>query len=306
MKKLLKLLGATVALCAVTLIVLATVALIKWAWLIKDKGSKRQHVAVLDVSGVILSSYSTVKDLRSLEADENVKAIVARVNTPGGLVAPSQEIYEALKSVDQKIPVLISMNSLAASGGYYVSLGGRKIYANPGTITGSIGVIMEFANLSKLYNWAKIERYVLKAGKFKDVGSELRDMTPEERSLLNQFLTDVHQQFKSAVAERRSLSHEEVEAIADGRIMSGNQAKLAKLIDEIGGFEDAVKEAKKLANLPDDAPVVYPNKPSGILRKLILGTEGDETLTRLTHLISQASAIDLNPGLHVLLMAPVR
>jgi protease-4 len=306
MKGILRLLGAAAALCGVILLLTLTFAIAKLVWFGKSSESRKGHVAVVDVSGIILSSYSTVKEIRELEENSGVKAVVVRINSPGGLVAPSQEIFEALKSIDKKVPVIISMNSLAASGGYYIALGGRKIYANPGSITASIGVIMEFANLSKLYNWAKVERYVLKAGKFKDVGSELRDMTPEEKELLNKFLTDVHQQFKTAVRERRKMTVEEVDAIADGRIMTGSQAKTAKLVDALGGFEDAVKEAKKVAGLSETAPVIYPEKPSNMLRKIILGEEGSETLSRLTEVMSEASSLGLNSGWHVLLLSPVR
>src|SRR4029077_13140783 len=146
--------------------------------------------------------------------DSDVKAIVLRLNSPGGAVAPSQEIYQAVKNY--KKPIVASMSSVAASGAYYVACGAKKVYANPGTITGSIGVIMEFANLEKLYEWAKIKRFSIKTGRFKDVGAEYREMTADERALLQNMVDDVLSQFTLAVSEGRNIPLETVKEIADG------------------------------------------------------------------------------------------
>jgi protease-4 len=217
-------------------------------------------VGIIEVNGVILDSKKLVKRIEAFDEDESIKALVVRINSPGGAVAPSQEIYEALKGV--KKPVVASMASVAASGGYYIAVAAKKIFANPGTITGSIGVIMEFANLEKLYEWAKIKRMVIKTGKFKDTGSPSREMTPEDRALLQGMVDDVLVQFKQAVGTGRKLKEEEVDAVADGRIFSGAQAKAAKLVDDLGTFNDAVTEAGKLAGIKGRPTLVYPERPA--------------------------------------------
>ena len=175
-----------------------------------------------EINSVIMDS-KTLAQLKKFDEDKGVKAVVLRLNSPGGSVAPSQEIYEAVK--DFKKPVVASMASVAASGVYYIAVGAPIIYANPGTITGSIGVIMEFANLEKLYEWAKIKRYVIKTGKFKDAGGEHREMTPEDRALLQGMIDDVLVQFKTAVAAGRKLSLEDVTKVADGRIFRAIRPK---------------------------------------------------------------------------------
>ncbi|MBI4404022.1 MAG: signal peptide peptidase SppA [Deltaproteobacteria bacterium] len=260
-------------------------------------------IGVIDVAGAIYSANSILEELNDLLEERGLKAIIVRVNSPGGLVAPSQEIYESLKRADQKVPVFISMGPLAASGGYYSALGGRKIYASPGTLTASIGVIMEFANTEKLFRWAKIERYTLKAGKFKDVGTPFRDMKPEERELLMQMLTNIHLQFKNAVRERRKLSAQSVDAIADGRVMTGEQAFKAGLVDELGGFEKVLADSKKLAGLPDSAHVQYPSSKSGLIRKLLLGEDNSESITQMGALLS--NTLKRSSGARVLLLAPL-
>jgi protease-4 len=215
-------------------------------------------IGVVELNGVIMDSKKTLKRLEKFEEDDSIKAVVLRINSPGGAVAPSQEIYEAVKAY--KKPLVVSMGSVAASGGYYVAMGAKKVYANPGTITGSIGVIMEFVNLQKLYEWAKVQRYSVKTGKFKDVGAEYREMTAEDRKLLQDMVDDVLKQFKTAVSQGRKLSFDQVTAIADGRIFSGAQAKAAKLVDELGTLQDAANEAAKQAKVQGKPHLVYPEK----------------------------------------------
>lgn len=215
-------------------------------------------VAIIEVNGAIMDSKKTLRRIERVEDDGDIKAVVLRINSPGGAVAPSQEIYEAVRKL--KKPVVASMGSIAASGGFYIAMGAKKVYANPGTITGSIGVIMQFANLEKLYDWAKIRRYVIKTGRFKDVGAEYREMGDDERKLLQGMVDEVLSQFKRAVAEGRKLPMEQVTAVADGRILSGSQAKAAKLVDELGTLQDAINEAGKMAGLEGKPRVVYPEK----------------------------------------------
>jgi protease-4 len=223
-----------------------------------------------------MDSKKTLRRLERFEDDDQIKAVVLRLNSPGGSVAPSQEIYEAVKAY--KKPLVVSMGSVAASGAYYIACGAKKVFANPGTITGSIGVIMEFANLQKLYDWAKVQRYSLKTGKYKDAGATYREMTPEERGLLQGMIDDVLGQFKQAVSTGRKLSMEEVTAIADGRILSGSQAKAAKLVDELGTLNDAIREAGKLANIKDKPRVVYSEKQrQGLLDLFLEDSSSDES-----------------------------
>lgn len=215
-------------------------------------------VGVLELNGVISDSKKTIRKLQNFEDESEVKAIVLRLDSPGGAVAPSQEIYQAIKN--SKKPVIASMSSVAASGAYYVACAAKKIYANPGTITGSIGVIMEFLNLSKLYDWAKVQRYSIKTGKFKDVGAEYRDMRDDEKALLQAMVDDVLTQFKQAVSDGRKIPFDQVTQIADGRIFSGSQAKKAKLVDELGSLQDAIDDAAKAGGIKGKPNVVYPEK----------------------------------------------
>jgi protease-4 len=217
-------------------------------------------VAVLPVTGLIADSESTIEQLRKFSKDDSVKAIVLRINSPGGGVGPSQEIYEEVRKLKGKKVVVASMGALAASGGYYIACAAQKIYANPGTITGSIGVIMQFVNVKDLIEKIGLKGMVVKSGVFKDIGSPVRDMKPEERELLQGVIDNVHSQFIGAVAEGRKMDREKVAKIADGRIFSGEQAKALGLVDALGNLEDAVAEAGKLAKIEGEPRVVTPPK----------------------------------------------
>ncbi|MBN22002.1 MAG: signal peptide peptidase SppA [Bdellovibrionaceae bacterium] len=236
---------------------------------------KKEVVGVIELNGVILSSKKILKKLKDFEENKKVKAVVMRLNSPGGAVAPSQEIYSAVKNYSK--PIVSSMASVAASGAYYIASGTQKIIANPGTITGSIGVIMEFANLSKLYEWAKIKRYAISTGPFKGSGAEYKPMSPEARKLFQEMIDDVHIQFKSAVAEGRKLKMSQVNLLADGRVFSGNQAKQVGLVDVLGGLREATLEAAKLAGIEGEPKVVYPKKkPRDWMSLLDFDPEADE------------------------------
>ena len=211
----------------------------------KGFGDKGEYVAVIELKGVIMDSKKIIKQLKEANDDNDIKAVVLRLDSPGGAVAPSQEIYEAVKHFPK--PMVGSMGSVAASGAFYVAAGLKKVYANPGTLTGSIGVIMEFMNLKKLYDWAKVERYSIKTGKFKDSGAEYRDLRDDERDYFQSLVMDTLEQFKTAVSEGRKMSMDEVSAIADGRVFTGVQAKKLKLVDELGTLEDAIEYIGKQA-----------------------------------------------------------
>jgi protease-4 len=237
-------------------------------------------VGIIELEGVIMDSKRFLKQLRKFEENPQVKAVVVRLDSPGGSVAPSQEIYDAVKRFPK--PLVASMGSVAASGAFYVSCGAKKVFANPGTLTGSIGVIMEFANLSKLYEWAKVERYSLKTGKYKDSGADYRPMDPESRELLQNVINGVLDQFKQAVVEGRKLSPEEVTQVADGRILSGAQALQLKLVDAMGGIEDAVAEAAKLGGIEGKPRWIYPreSRASPLMDLFLLGGEEEEAESR--------------------------
>ena len=224
--------------------------------------SLEDRIALIRVEGVILDAQPTVSELKKFGDSPSVKAIVLRIDSPGGGVVPSQEIYDAVKRVRNKSnkAVVASMGTVAASGGYYIASATDRIMANPGTLTGSIGVIMEMANLEGLLKKIGVEGVVIKSGRFKDIGSPLRKMSDEDRQLLQAVMDDVHQQFIQAVAEGRSLDIAEVQPLADGRIFTGRQAKEVKLVDELGDLDDAIRLAADLAGIEGEPRVVEPRR----------------------------------------------
>lgn len=248
-------------------------------------------VAVLPVTGLIADSESTIDQLKKFAKDDSVKAIVLRINSPGGGVGPSQEIYEEVKKLKGKKIVVASMGALAASGGYYIACAAQKVYANPGTITGSIGVIVQFVNVKDLIEKIGLKGMVVKSGPFKDIGSPVREMKAEERDLLQVVVDNVHSQFVAAVAEGRQMQRDSVAKIADGRIFSGEQAKALGLVDALGNLEDAVAEAGKMAKIEGEPRVVTPPKKKlSILELLkeeaesIIGEKLAEHRTRFEYL----------------------
>jgi protease-4 len=224
--------------------------------------STDDRIALIRVEGVILDSQTTIGELKRFSENPSVKAIVIRIDSPGGGVVPSQEIYDAVKRVRSKNnkAVIASMGSVAASGGYYIAAATDRIVANPGTLTGSIGVIMETANVEGLLQKIGVEGVVIKSGKYKDVGSPIRKMSADERGLLQAVMDDVHKQFIEAVAEGRSLELRAAQTLADGRIFTGRQAKEAKLVDELGDLEDAIQLAAEVAGIEGEPKVVEPRR----------------------------------------------
>ncbi len=219
------------------------------------------EVAVVELEGVILDVDDLIQELKRYRDNPSVRAVVVRINSPGGVVAPTQELYTALRRIhDAGKPVVASLGAVAASGGYYVAVAADQIYAEPGTLTGSIGVIMQMANVGSLMKKVGVDYVVVKAGAFKDIGNFSRPMTPEERRVLQSLLDDVHGQFISAVAEGRKLDRGDVLKFADGRIFSGAQAKSLRMIDAFGGLEDAVNRAATMAGLPLPPRVILPRK----------------------------------------------
>lgn len=246
-------------------------------------GSK---VAIVEVDGIIGAGRSgdpdaIVRELAQHRDNPSVLAVVLRVNSPGGVVAPTQEIFSGVLRVRAAgKPVVASLGSVAASGGYYIAVAADRVYASPGTLTGSIGVVMQLANVEGLLKKVGVEYVTVKAGTYKDIGSFARGMKPEERRILQALLDDVYEQFVSAVAERRGLDRHAVLAFADGRIYSGRQARALKMVDELGGLEDAVEAAAKLAGIPGKPRVMYPRRRFS-LRELLQNRLGVVAATQV-------------------------
>jgi len=213
-------------------------------------------VGLVRVEGVILESQDIIEELKSFSKDPSIKAVVLRINSPGGAVAPSQEIYDEIIKLKKDKKVIASMGAVAASGGYYIASPADRIVANPGTLTGSIGVIMEIPNFEGLMKKIGVETRVIKSGKHKDIASVFKSMSEEERKILQAVLDDVHEQFIKAVSDSRGIGYEKVKDLADGRIFTGKKAKELGLIDVLGNLEDAIRLAGQLGGIKGEPQVV--------------------------------------------------
>jgi protease-4 len=219
------------------------------------------RVAVVELEGIILDVEDLLGELKAHRENPQVKAVVIRINSPGGVVGPSQELHEALLRLRKAgKPVVASLGAVAASGGYYVAVAADQIYANPGTLTGSIGVIVQLANVESLMKKVGVDYVVVKAGRYKDLGNFSRPMTAEERRVLQALLDDVHAQFIGAVAAGRRIEEGQVRQFADGRVFSGVQARDLRMVDELGGLEDAIDRAGRLAGLEAPPRVIPPRR----------------------------------------------
>jgi len=239
------------------------------------------QVAVLEIDGDISDSRDFVDQLKEYGNRSGVKSIVIRIDSPGGGVAASQEIFEAIKKfrAETKKKVVVSMASTAASGGYYIACAADKIFANLGTITGSIGVIAQWYDYSDLLRWAKMQSVVIKSGALKDAGSGSRPLTGEEKVYFQSLINNLYGQFVSAVASSRNMKAEEVRKLADGRVYTGEEAKANRLIDEIGTFQDAVDAAAKMAGIQGEPKLLSPAKKSFSLLDLVMGDTGSALKT---------------------------
>ena len=223
--------------------------------------SLKEKIGVIPIEGPIADAEPILTQLFDFNKDKGIKAIILRINSPGGGVAPSQEIYREIRRTIDNKKVVAHMGSLAASGGYYIASAANKIVANPGTITGSIGVIVEFVQLEELLEKIGVGLEVIKSGEFKDTGSPHRKVTKREKELMKDLIADIQAQFVNAVAEGRSLSVQEVQALADGRILTGSQAKQKGLVDLLGNFRDTVNLTKEIVGIKGEVTLVYPEKP---------------------------------------------
>jgi protease-4 len=237
-------------------IVIILIAIVSYALTFTHTLPLGEKVALVRVEGVILDSKNVIDELKSYSKDSSIKAVVVRVNSPGGAVAPAQEIYKELLRFKQEKKVVVSMGAVAASGGYYISSPADKIVANPGTLTGSIGVIMEIPNVQGLMKKIGVETQVIKSGKHKDIASTFKSMTPEEKKILQDLLDDVHDQFIEAVSESRGMDYEDIKKLADGRIFTGKKAQELGLVDVLGNLQDAVTLAGELSGIKGEPQLV--------------------------------------------------
>ncbi len=229
-----------------------------------------EKVGIIEIKGVIADSKVVNHQLKRFREDKSIKAIVLRIDSPGGGVGPSQEILREVRKTVKLKKVVTSMGAVAASGGYYIAAGTNGIVANPGTVTGSIGVIMGFTNFRELFRKIGLVPVVVKSVEYKDMGSPVRDMSDDERKIFQDLSANIHRQFVQAISEGRKMELSKVESIADGRIFSGEQAKKMHLVDRLGNLEDAVEWAGKMAGIKGKISSVYaPEKKKPLLKYLI-------------------------------------
>src|SRR5215469_3778915 len=232
-----------------------------------------EKIGIVDLDGVILSPTETVDELRRLADDDSVKAIIIHVNSPGGGVAASEEIYSEVKRIrdEKKKYIASSIETVGASGAYYVSSATNKIYANRGSVVGSIGVIAEWVNYGDLMRWAKLKPELLKVGKFKDTGDPTRELTPAERQYMQGLIDNMYGQFVKAVADGRHAKVEDIKSIADGRVWTGEQAISIHLIDQVADFRSAVLDTAKSVGISGEPTIVRPERNRTSLLDLLLG-----------------------------------
>ena len=219
--------------------------------------SSRGNIGVVEVTGPIMSSKKTIQDLKAFREDDAIKAIILRVDSPGGGIGPSQEIYRELMKTRTEKPVIASMGSVAASGGYYIACAAQGIVANSGTITGSIGVIMEYANIERIAEKIGIAPVVIKSGEYKDMGSPLRELKESEKKLFQNLVDELHAQFVSDAAAARNIKTDVMAKLADGRVYTGQTAMKHKLVDRIGNLDDALQWAGQIAGVEEKLTPVY-------------------------------------------------
>ncbi len=247
----------------------------------QDYYPTKGNLAVVEINGIIDKSRNTIKTLRKLEKNKKVKAIVLSVNSPGGAVAPSQEIHDVVKDISKKKVVVASFGTVAASGAYYLSAPSRKIFASPGSLTGSIGVILEIMIIKDLLKKLSIDTKTIKSGRLKSAASPLKKMTPEEEKFLQKLSDNIHEQFKDAVSTDRKIPKETIDKIADGRVFTGEQALKLKLIDAIGGLDKACKEAAKMAGILGEPDIFYPPKPKKNFLEYLVESSAETVIRKL-------------------------
>ena len=230
---------------------------------------KGERIAVLEINGVIENPKIYLINLEKINSNKNIKGLIVRINSPGGRVGSSQEIYNSLKEMRHDLPIVASIVDIGASGGYMISCGADHIIANSGSITGSIGVISQYYNISELLKFIKLDIEVLKSGKFKDTSSITKALSPEEKELISDLLIDIHNQFKEIVKIERKLSTEEIEIVSKGQVFTGKQAKRLKLVDSLGGLNTAKQYIENKIGLAKLELDYYPKKKEKLIDKFI-------------------------------------
>ncbi len=265
----------------------------------KESSRGDEPIAVVEVKGVILDSRKLVKLLRKAELDNSVEAIIIRVDSPGGAVGPTQEVYEEIQRIDKDVkPVFASFGSIAASGGYYLGAATRKIYSNPGTITGSIGVIMQFVNMQKLYEFAKIRPETIKAGKYKDIGSPSRAITQAERSLLDNMIEGVHDQFINDILRtRKDKIKGKIREHAQGQIFSGEQAYNLGLVDEFMGLYKAARKIHEDLEIEGEFGLRFIKEEKGFkLQEFLEGVESSLSFIKSAGYVKELPVLMFSVG----------
>jgi protease IV len=231
------------------------------------------RIGVVDLDGVILSPQPVVGQLKKFADDSSIKAIILHVNSPGGGVAASEEIYREVKRIreEKKKRIVVSIETVGASGAYYIASGSNKIYADQGSIVGSIGVIAEWMNYEDLLKWAKLKNVVFKTGEFKDTGNPARELTPAEQAYLQSLIDNMFGQFIQAVADGRGMKFDDVKALANGKVWTGKEALSMKLIDDTGDFEAVVNDTAKSVGISGEPTLVHPEKDRRTVLDLLLG-----------------------------------
>jgi protease-4 len=240
-----------------------------------------EKVGVVEITGVIVDARDTIDQIKQLREDDTIKAIVVRIDSPGGAVAPSQEIYREIRKTVPLKKVVASMGAVAASGGYYIAAAADGIIASPGTITGSIGVIMAYTNYRALMDKIGLTPVVVKSGTYKDAGSPVREMTAEERQLLEGLTGKIHRQFVQDIVDGRRMDPDKVAQLADGRIYTGEESRELGLVDRLGNIEDAIEWAGRLGGIEGQVSAVYVGEDEFSLLDLVLGTSLKTYLVRL-------------------------
>lgn len=234
-------------------------------------GSFTKKIGLVSIINEIIVSETYVKQLREMRSDRSIAGVILRIDSPGGAVAPSQEIYsEVMRFRNENKPLVVSMGNIAASGGYYIASPAMKIFANPGTITGSIGVILRFPQYYKLMDKIGVNMETIKSGEYKDVGNPNRSLSKKEREYLQKFLDDTYNQFIEDVSRARQMEVDSVMPMADGRVFTGRQAKEIGLIDSVGGYQDAVSFLKSHLGLPEKTKIVEKKRHSSFLKEILL------------------------------------
>ena len=263
---------------ALILLALVGISSITSEWV--QQGTKNR-IGIVDITGLITDSQYITNQVKKFRQDKRIRGIILRIDSPGGAVGPSQEIYdEVLKTRESGKTIYASMGALAASGGYYIASAAEKIFANPGTLTGSIGVIMAFSNAKGLMEKIGLKPEIVKAGEYKDIGSPARAMTQKERNLLQSVVTDVHQQFIEAVASGRDISVAEVTKIADGRILTGRQAYSLNLVDQLGGLQVSIDQLAHKVGIIGSPKIIKETPRVGFLDWILKSTVNQSLINR--------------------------